>query len=244
MGLAWSLGKKVLGLGLIFNSVVCIASVLNLLSGFYNSGMLWRPFWPFLLDGSLLWFVLVLAILNVFSAKVVGKVHLRRFGFHHYVYGLALIFVALCLVLAFAPSGIWFLVSPQLGFESSGLESLGVYAALFFVYAGVALFIDDSYDWSKRLSCLLERAKVALGRFGWVFRMIHLVSCLVSFYVVTAIVFWYIGSSYWLSAGLFWNVSYLVLTPNLFVTCLWGLYAFREKVWVRVLFGNIRKKSE
>jgi len=82
-----ALGRKILCLAVIFNSILNMLFAGDILYMFYLSGSKWRPYWPYRLDKSLLWFTITASFLNIITAKSLGNVDLKRIKFHHYFYG-------------------------------------------------------------------------------------------------------------------------------------------------------------
>jgi hypothetical protein len=220
-----ALGRKVFGLAMIMNSMVSMSSAASALVIFYISGQTWHPYSPCLLSGWVFWFVVLSAGLNISSAKLTGRANIRRVLFHHYVYGFLVSSSAFILVLFFAPASILFLLEPALGLRTTSLQGLSVYVGLFFVYAGISLVIDDSHDFLPRKGRVLGKPKARASSFKRTLKAVHVCSCLVSMYVASCILFWYVDHSYSLAAWPLRNLSYLILVPNLLVTCLWGLNA-------------------
>lgn len=217
-----ALGRKVFGLAMIMNSLVSVSSAASALIGFYISKQTWPPY---LLSGWIFWFVVLSAGLNISSAKLTGRANIRRVRFHHYIYGLLVSSSAFILVLFFVPASILFLLKPALGFRATILQGLSAYVGLFFVYAGISLVIDDSHDFLSKIGRFLDKPKVRVSSFKRALKAVHVCSCLVSMYAASCILFWYIDHHYSLAASPLRNLSYLILVPNLLVTCLWGLNA-------------------
>ncbi len=224
-GLLRPLGRKVFGLAMIFNSLVSLSSAVSILIGFYNSGQAWHPYKPYLLSGWIFCFVALSAAMNISSAKLTGRAHIRRILFHHYVYGVALSLSAFALIFFFAPASISFLLDPALGLGAVGLQGLPIYIGLFFVYAGICLVIDDFQDFLPKIAHVLDKTRSKVNGFKKAFKIIHVGSCIVSMYVASSIIFWYLDRSRVLATWPLRNLSYLVLVSNLIVTCLWGLKA-------------------
>jgi len=207
------------------NSVISLSSAANALVGFYLSQQMWHPYSPYLLSGWIFWFVVLSAVLNISSGKLTGRVKIRRVLFHHYVYGLLVSSSVFLLVLFFAPASILLLLEPALGLRATSLQGLSVYVGLFFVYGGISLVIDDSHDFLSRIGLVFDNPKVRVRSLKSALKAVHVFSCLVSLYVAACILFWYVDHSYSLAALPLRTLSYLILVPNLIVTCLWGLNA-------------------
>jgi len=145
--------KKIYSVALIFNALITVACIAGILSGFYMSYPYWRPYSPFLIDGNLLWIAIVAGIINIFPSAAIGRaLHTGRFLFHHYVYGFFVLLSTSACVTAFTSIPL-----PSLFFVNS--YSLGVNAGRVFFLAGLALFLDDLPDVSKRVESGLNRIK-------------------------------------------------------------------------------------
>ncbi len=137
--------KKTFSLGLIFNALITLACVSGIVYGFYVSYPFWRPYSPFLLDGNLFWLAIAAAIINIFPSAAIGRaLHTGRFLFHHYVYGF--------FVLAGSSAFVFFFTTvPLLNLFFVDSSSITVNAGRVFLLAGLALFLDDLPDVSKRI---------------------------------------------------------------------------------------------
>jgi len=223
--------KKILSLALIFNSVVCLVSAANMLASFYTSNYSWRPYWPYLIDGSLVWSIVATAILNIGPAKIIGKVRTGRILFHHYVYGFLASSISLLLMLIFAPAYILLLLMPSLGFETSGLQAIPVYAGLFFVYGGLTLVIDDLHDVSLSVGRMLDRLQIKIQKSSRTLQTIHLCSSLISTYILICGVIWYLQNNFWVRNWPLWDASNIIFMASLLVTNVWALKAVRARLW-------------
>jgi len=233
------IARKILSLALIFNSLVSIVSAANILASFYVSRYYSRPYSPYLIDGSLVWFIILTAILNIGPAKFVGRVKLKRMLFHHYVYGFLASSVSLVLIAIFAPASIFLLLLPSLDFHATSMQAIPVYAGLFFVYGGLTLVIDDIHDVSLSIGRALDRLRMKAQKSSRVLQAIHLWSSLVSIYVMLSCALWYLENSRAVESLPFWNAPQLIFMANLLVTSSWGLKA----VMGRLRFGEPALRS-
>jgi hypothetical protein len=229
-----TLRRKILCLAIIFNSIISLTSAINTLVSFYAGAQKWHPYSPYLLSCSLFWFVGLLAGLNIFSAKLIGKAHMRRILFHHYVYGFMVSSTVLVLILIFAPASVILLLKPALGLKTAGLQSLFVYIGLFFAYGGLTLVIDDFNDLPLRIGRAFDKLRLRISSLDWAFQAVQVGSSLVSIYVASCVLLWYLKHTYWMTAAPLRNLSYLIFMLNLVVTCLWGLNASKGKLWTRI----------
>ena len=239
-----AVGRKILSLALIFNSLVSLVSVANLLVAFYFNAYAWQPYSPYLINGSLFWFTILTAILNIVPAKIIGKVNLKRILFHHYVYGFLASSISLLLIAFFAPTYLFVLLMPSLGFQMSGFQIMPVYAALVCVYGGLTLIIDDINDVSQKISRTLDKIKVRASRSGKVLQTLHLLSSIISFYVVVCIVLWCTEHGVWMKTGFAVDLSHIVFVTSLFITSLWGLKAVKAKIWFMNLYADLSRAED
>ena len=145
--------KKIYSIALILNALITVASVAGILSGFYISYPYWRPYAPFLIDGNLFWIAIAAGVINIFPSAAIGRaLHTGRFLFHHYVYGFFVLLSTSACVTAFTSIPL-----PSLFFVES--YNVGVNAGRVFFLAGLALFLDDLPDVSKRVESGLNRIK-------------------------------------------------------------------------------------
>jgi len=238
-----AIGRKLLGLALIFNSIVSLTSAANILASFYINRFSWQPFSPYLIDGSLFWFVILAAVLNIVPAKLVGKADIKRVLFHHYVYGFLSIFTTLALVALLAPACIFILLVPSSGFQVHGFQNIATYAGLFFVYGGLTLVIDDMYDISLRSGRIFDKMGRRIRGLGRTFQAIHLGSSIISIYVAMCTVLWCLENNVSLKNWPLWELSNILFTANLFVTGIWGLKVAKEKLWFLKILADLPKKG-
>jgi len=220
-----AIARKILSLALIFNSLVSIVSAANILASSYATKYYSRQYSPYLVDGSLVWFIILTAILNIGPAKFLGRVKLRRMLFHHYVYGFLASSVSTVLMAIFAPASIVLLLVPSLGFQVTDMQAVPVYAGLFFVYGGLTLIIDDIHDVSLSMGRALDKLKTKVPKSNKVLQAMHLWSSLISTYVLICSVLWYSENGLAVESWPFWNAPQLIFIVNLLVTSSWGLKA-------------------
>jgi len=233
------LGLKTLGLALIFYSMVSLTSVVNILVGSYFNAYSWQSFSPYLAYGLLFVFVATTAILNIVPAKLLGKVHLKRILFHHYVYGFIASSIPVTLTAVYAPTYALVFLLPSLGLQTTGLQTIIIYSGLFLVYGGLALMIDDIRDVSMRVGRTLDKLKLWAVRSRETIQKVHFVSSLVTIYVAAFIGAWCLGNVAMMEAGSLWYASNVVVAVNLFVAGFWGLRAVKAKYWFSKLYSDL-----
>ena len=235
------LGRKTLSLALIFNSMVSLACVVNVLIGSYVNAYSWQPNSPYFFNGLLFLFTIATAILNIVPAKLVGKVHLKRILFHHYVYGFLASSISATLTAVFTPAYALVFLMPTLGLQTTGLQMVMVYSGLFFVYGGLALMIDDIRDVSEGLGKTLDKLKLWAVKSRKTLQKVHFVSSLVTVYVAAYVCVWCLENVAIAQTGLLWYVSNIILAANLLVTGFWGLKAVKAKYWFTKLYADLSK---
>jgi hypothetical protein len=130
-------GRKIFSVSLIFNALLTIACTAGLLWGFYVE--LWTLYPPFLANGNLFWFAIAAAVINIFPAASVGKVHTGRLWFHHYVYGFFVLFLSSAWIVFFTSVSL-------LTVFFINTNNLAVNAGRFFFLGGLTLVLDDLPD--------------------------------------------------------------------------------------------------
>jgi len=228
-----ALGRKILCLSIIFNSIVSILLAGNILYMFYAGGLLRHPYWPFLLDGSLFWLVIVTSFLNIVTAKVLGDVDLRRIKFHHYFYGFLTSVTSFIFLALSAPAYLSILLMPMLIPRVYGSTAMPV-STFFLVYGGMTLIIDDVQDMSLRLRRFLNNLKNKLKRMGRTIETIHLCCSIASIYVALSIIFWASGNS------LHFGISSGIFALNLLITSIWGLGMAKKRFWLKNFYMHPR----
>ena len=130
-------GRKIFSITLIFNALLTITCAVGLLWGFYVAH--WTLYAPFLVNGNFFWLAVAAAVVNIFPAAYLGKVHTGRLWFHHYVYGF---FVLLS-------STVWVVLFTSVSLLSLffiNTTNLAINAGRFFFIGGLTLVLDDLPD--------------------------------------------------------------------------------------------------
>ncbi len=81
MAAAFDYVKKFCSFSLTFNSLLTVVSVLGVLEGFYSARYSWKPYPPYLIDGSFFWFAVLAAMFNIYFAVRIGRVKTGRLWF-------------------------------------------------------------------------------------------------------------------------------------------------------------------
>ncbi len=213
--------KKIFSLALIFNALITLGVVSGLLFGFYKAYPYWLPFYPYLIDGNLLWFAIAASVINIFPAACVGRaLHTGRFLFHHYVYGfLVLLFASLFVVFFTSISLVYlFLLNSS---------DIAVNVGRFFVLAGLTLLLDDLPDVSERIESSLNWVKSKACEAKRVLHILQLITGIASLYIL--------GSVLAVTAlnpdRAFYN-SFLI--GALTVTTITSLVCVKRKAWLKI----------
>jgi hypothetical protein len=210
--------KKICSLALTFNSLLSIVSVLGVLEGFYSARYYWKPYPPYLINGSFFWFAVLAAMFNIYLVVKIGRVKTGRLWFHHYVYGFVIFVLACTLLLLFGSISFFGI------FVGNGY-SLAVNAGRFFVLGGLTLFIDDFADVSKRLTFVLRLVGSKIYRVRGAIRVVQGVLGFMSFYIFLCVIF---STSLLQGSN---SMGNLVLAGTLLVTSLTSLGSVCMKMW-------------
>jgi hypothetical protein len=212
-------GRKILSVTLIFNALLTIACIIGLLRGFYVDH--WKPYAPYLINGNVFWFVIALAVLNIFPAAYIGKVHTGRLWFHHYVYGF---FVMLS-------SAVWIILFTSVSLLSLFLvntSNLAVNAGRFFMLGGMALVLDDLPDVSKYTFRSLRWLKSKACQAQRVLHVTQIALTLVVVYFLVAVIMSISNNPNWVTPANF------ILLGSTFVTILTSMMTVKLKTWLRL----------
>jgi len=213
--------KKIYSIALILNALITVASVAGILSGFYISYPYWRPYAPFLIDGNLFWIAIAAGVINIFPSAAIGRaLHTGRFLFHHYVYGFFVLLSTSACVTAFTSIPL-----PSLFFVES--YNVGVNAGRVFFLAGLALFLDDLPDVSKRVESGLNRIKKKAYRIRKSLHILQFVTGVFALYCCLSILLSTIVDS---SRAL--PNSFVI--GSLLITSITSFVCLKRKAWLKI----------
>ena len=213
--------KKIYSIALILNALITVASVVGILSGFYISYPYWRPYAPFLIDGNLFWIAIAAGVINIFPSAAIGRaLHTGRFLFHHYVYGFFVLLSTSACVTAFTSIPL-----PSLFFVES--YNVGVNAGRVFFLAGLALFLDDLPDVSKRVESGLNRIKKKAYRIRKSLHILQFVTGVFALYCCLSILLSTIVDS---SRAL--PNSFVI--GSLLITSITSFVCLKRKAWLKI----------
>jgi hypothetical protein len=213
--------KKIYSVALILNALITVACAAGILSGFYIAYPYWRPYAPFLIDGNLFWIAIAAGVINIFPSAAIGRaLHTGRFLFHHYVYGFFVLFSTSAIVTAFTSIPL-----PSLFFVES--YNVGVNAGRVFFLTGLALFLDDLPDVSKRVESGLNRIKKKAYRIRKSLHILQFVTGVFAFYCCLSILLSSIVDS---SRAL--PNSFVI--GSLLVTSITSFVCLKRKAWLKI----------
>lgn len=219
-------GRKVFSMALIFNSLLSISSALGILSGFYSAYSLWKPFAPFLLNGNLFWVIVAGAVINIFPAAFIGKVHTGRLWFHHYVYG-GVVF------LASAAGIVLFTSASLLTVFFNYTTNVSVNIGRFFLLGGLALLIDDLPDTHKVTWRSLKWLKSKACQTQKILHWLQFFIGLAALYFSGAISLFLIENPESITPANF------ILIGTILVTCLTSFISIKRRIWL-----DLKKNSQ
>ena len=214
-------GKKLFSLALIFNALLTMVYAIGILAGFYTLYPYWKPYAPYIIDGSIFWILIPAAIINIFPCVNIGKVETGRLWFHHYVYGFLILGIAATL------TALWFPAS-MLSLFTVNDPRPGSNIGRFFILGGLTLVVDDLPDVSKRLKSGLCFLKSKAHRNGKAFHAIQLLAGFASLYFLLAI------SIYLPQPPAEITLANIILLGTLLVTTLTSFANAGKKAWLNI----------
>jgi prepilin signal peptidase PulO-like enzyme (type II secretory pathway) len=212
-------GKKFLSIALIFNSLLTTVYAIGLLAGVYSDH--WQLYLPYLVNGSLFWAAIIVSIINIFPAMKFGRVKTGRLWFHHYVYGSAVMVLAVAYLKVFTSVSF-------LSLFTANITSLTVNVGRFFFLGGLTLVIDDFTDISKRLRSIVNTAKSKVYQRRQIIHITQYLLGLLSLYVFLCVSIYVTQNPQWATLANF------ILMGSLLVTTLTALVSFRRKIWLNL----------
>jgi hypothetical protein len=213
-------GKKLLGLSLIFNSLLSIVYAIGLLRGYYEDA--WTLYPPFLVDGALFWVLIFASIINIAPATSIGQAKIGRLWFHHYVYGFLVLALAVIFLIALSPKSLFSLFTAD-------TTDMMVNAGRFFVLGGLTLILDDLADISDVMRRLLCFLKLKFYRGRWIMEIVQYILGCLSIYLFAAVVL-YIAQNPQNATP-----ANVVLSATLLITSLVSFAAVKQKRWSEIL---------
>jgi hypothetical protein len=213
--------KKTFSIALIFNSLITIATVAGIIFGYYMAYPYWQPYAPFLLSGNIFWLALAAGIINIFPGAAIGRaLHTGRFLFHHYVYGFFVLASSSAFVMVFTPI-------PLLNLFLVDSNSVAVNAGRVFFLAGLAMFLDDLPDVSKRMELGLNWLKAKAYRVRKTLHALQLITGVMSLYCCLCILLHTIST--WERA-----LPNTFVIGSLLVTSITSFACVKRKTWLNI----------
>ncbi|MEM1508065.1 MAG: hypothetical protein QW294_02695 [Candidatus Bathyarchaeia archaeon] len=229
-----SLVKKMISLLIIFNSIVTLVLLANSVEGFaaYTAleKLLVSHILSSILNAILFSSVALTSILNIVSARIMGKVNVKRFLFHHYIYGF--LSIILYLLLSLSSFIIHYFMQPNtLIAEICGKQPL----LTLLLYFGITLVVDDISDISPIIARFLKTLKDKIHRANKIIFWIYSASSLISAYAVLLAFIWYAEGNFSSDILLFIVPSRSMLLINLLITALYGIKSMLGRAWLEHL---------
>jgi hypothetical protein len=193
---------------------------IGLLAGYYEEG--WKLFEPYLVEGSLLWILVLVSIINIFPAAVVGQVRTGRLWFHHYVYGFIVLALSILFLVLRAPI-------PLYNILTANTANMTVVVGRFFMLGGLTLILDDLPDVSSKLRRVLRSLKVKVNQGR---RIMHLIQCslsCLSIYLFISI------SLYLVQDPPSLTLANLILCGTVLVTSLMSFTVAKRRMWLKII---------
>lgn len=217
----WVILKKTFSIALIFNSLISVACVAGIIYGYYQAYPYWQPYTPFLINGNIFWLALAAALINIFPSAAIGRaLHTGRFLFHHYVYGFFVLASSSAFVVMFTPIPL-----PNLFFVDN--STISVNAGRVFFLAGLALFLDDLPDVSRRVEGGLNWIKTHVCRARKTLHVLQFVLGVFAMYCSLSILL----STFEYSQRALPN-SFVIV--SLFVTSITSFALVKRKAWLQI----------
>ncbi len=219
-------GKKIFSLSLVFNSLISIVCVVELLAGYYRAFPYWTPFSPYLFDGSLFWIAILTAIVNIYPTASIGRaIKTGRLLFHHYVYGLFIIALAVLYIIAFTPILLFDLFT-------TNTTNVAINAGRFFILGGLALLLDDLPDVSRKIEFALNWLKAKAYKKRKAIYWIHLLSGIATLYLFFSVTCWLMVNPQAI------NPANIIFISTLLITSLTSIACTKAKKWLNITPTN------
>ncbi len=215
-------GKKIFSLSLVFNSLISIVCVVELLAGYYRAFPHWIPFSPYLFDGNLFWIAILAAIVNIYPTSSIGRaIKTGRFLFHHYVYGLFIITLAVLYIIAFTPILLFDLFT-------TNTTNVAINAGRFFILGGLALLLDDLPDVSQKIEMTLNWLKAKAYKKRKAIYWVQLLSGITTLYLFFSVTCWLIENPQTI------NPANIIFISTLLITSLTSIACTKAKKWLDI----------
>jgi hypothetical protein len=211
-------GRKIFSVALVFNALLTITCAVGILYGFYTAYPQWTPYTPYLLDGNLFWLIIAAAVINIFPAAHIGKVHTGRLWFHHYVWGLGVLILSV-LWLFFGTS-----VSLLTVFFVNN-TAVEVNVGRFFFLGGLALLLDDLPDVHSLTDRGVQWLKARAHSLRKVLHGVQLMFGFLTLYLFAAVALYLAANPQWITP------ANTILIGTLIATALTCFTSVKRKTW-------------
>lgn len=214
--------KKVFSVILIFIALLTIACAIEILTdkAWFESN--WQPFYNFFLNGATCIAVIARGILNFYPSMNIAKgIHTKRLFFHHYFWGLIVVFIALCYLLVFSPLPIlktFFVYS----------SDLAVNTGRFLLLVGITLFVDDLPDTSAYVHEALEKLKAKTLKINVVF---HWLEILTGIIVLSTVL---VSAVFLVNNPQIVSLPTVILHLPMFLSSIISIILFKQKGWLTI----------
>lgn len=212
-------GKKLFSIALIFNALVCIVSVVGLLTGFYAHNWVLYP--PYIVNGNVFWAVIIASILNIFPAAFIGQVKTGRLWFHHYVYGFIVLGLSVAFILLCTSASL-------LTLFTSNITDVSVNVGRFFFLGGLALVLDDLPDVSNITAKFVRHLKAVAHQGRIIIQVVQGVSGFLCLYISAAIIIGMTQTPEWVT------LANLIFAGTLLINSLTAFWSVKRKVWHKI----------
>jgi hypothetical protein len=219
MGRAGVIAKKMFSVSLVFNALLTIACCMSILGGFYWFNLGWKPFAPYLINGNIFWFAIAAAVINIYPSAMLGrKLHTGRFLFHHYLYGIFVIALAVLYIFFFTPESLL-----TIFFVNNTAVEVNI--GRFFFLGGLALLLDDLPDVSERIEGHLNWLKDKARQVPLFMGILQAVTGAVSLYVAVAVLWSMIYTPGWLT------VANILVAGSILITGIVSFVFIKRRFW-------------
>ena len=212
-------GRKIFSVALIFNALLTISYAVGLLWGFYVEH--WTLYSPYLINGNLFWVAISAAVLNIFPAAYMGKVHTGRLWFHHYVYGFFVLIVSSAWIVFFTSVSL-------LSMFFINTSDVAVNAGRFFFLGGLTLVIDDLPDVHRVTFRSLRWLKAKAHQARGVIDVAQFIVGIGTIYLFIAVSLSVAAEPQWVTPANFIQLGALL------VTAFTSLASVRRKIWHKI----------
>ena len=209
-------GRKIFSVTLIFNAMLTISCAVGLLWGFYTE--YWTLYAPYLINGNVYWVAIAAAVLNIFPAAYVGKVHTGRLWFHHYLWGFFVLILSSAYILFFTSISL-------LTMFFLNTSNLAVNTGRFFFLGGLTLVIDDLPDVHNVTFRGLRWLKAKAHQARNVIHATQIILGIATVYLLIAVNLSISAQPQWVTPANFIQIG------TLLITALTSLASVRRKIW-------------